>query len=132
MSAYYLTEPQWQIIYAIFKTLPHLYLGNEAKARRFVEAVFWLARGGTAWRLLPSEYGHWNSVYKRFARWCERGVWEALFQHVSADPDLEWLLMDSTTIRAQTCAAGALKKTVGKPPKDWAAAAVGSVANSIS
>jgi putative transposase len=132
MSSNLLTETQWETIYTLLKTLPGLYLGQEAKVRLFIEALVWLTRQGTSWRALPKDYGHWNSVYKRFARWCERGVWEAIFQQVSADPDLEWLLIDSTTIRAHPCAAGAEKKTGTKPPKRWGAVSAGLARKSTS
>jgi transposase len=105
-----LPDAQWQLIYAFLQTLPNLYVGDETKVRRFVEAVLWITRSGAQWRMLPAGYGRWNSVYKRFARWCDAGVWEAVFQRAAASPDLEWLVLDSTTIRAHPCAAGASKK----------------------
>ena len=60
--------------------------------------------------MLPVEYGNWNSVYKRFARWCERGVWERMHQYFVDDPDMEHLIIDSTVVRAHPSAAGASKK----------------------
>ncbi len=48
--------------------------------RLFVDAVLWIARTGAPWRDLPPELGHWNSVWRRFARWSKAGVWESLYQ----------------------------------------------------
>ncbi len=114
MSTVSLSDRNWQSIYTFLKTCPGLYVGNESKCRRFVEAILWMARSGTQWRLLPASYGHWNSIYKRFARWEVRGIWRKLFEHAAADPDLEWIIPDSTIVRAHPCAAGALKKDGGQ------------------
>ena len=62
-------------------------------SRRFVNAVFWIARSGAAWRDLPERYGNRNSVFRRFNRWSQKGVWQAVFE-VLQDPDLEWLMID--------------------------------------
>ncbi len=103
-------DDQWDRIYQILRAFPGLYIRQEAATRHFVENVLWVARAGCAWRLLPEEYGAWNSVYKRFARWQEKGVWQALLKSLSDDADLEWLMLDSTVVRAHACAAGAKKK----------------------
>jgi transposase len=103
-------DDQWDRIYQILRAFPGLYIRQEATTRRFVENVLWVARAGCAWRLMPEEYGAWNSIYKRFARWQEKGVWQALFDRLSEDADLEWLMLDSTVVRAHACAAGAKKK----------------------
>ena len=54
-----------------------------------------------AWRLVPDEVGSWNSLYKRFARWQEKGVWQALLDRLAADGDLEWVMLDSTVVRTR-------------------------------
>lgn len=87
--------------------------------RRFVNAVFWIARTGAPWRDLPERFGNWNSVFQRFNRWAKTGVWERIMQTLGADADLEWLLLDSTIVRAHQHAAG--KKGVNTTRRSAAA-----------
>ena len=74
----------------------------------FLDAVLWIARTGAPWRDLPERFGNWNSTWRRFDRWARKGVWQRVFE-VLQDPDLEWLILDSTIVRAHPCAAGAPK-----------------------
>lgn len=80
--------------------------------RLFVEAILWLARSGAHWRVLPSKFGRWHTVYQRFNRWCRSGVWESLFKALSDDADFEYILVDSTIVRAHQHSAGAPKKAI--------------------
>jgi transposase len=105
-----LNDEQWIKIRDYLKTDPNAYVGKEAECRLFLEAVKWISRSGSQWRLLPKEFGNWNSVYKRFARGCKAGVWERMLEHFAQDPDTESLMIDSTIVRAHPCAAGAEKK----------------------
>jgi len=79
--------------------------------RLFVDAVLWIGKTGAPWRDLPARFGHWNSVWRRFDRWARKGVWERVFRELQ-DPDLEWLLLDSSVVRAHQHAAGAKKGVV--------------------
>ena len=130
MSRLELSPDKWTKILQFLRGRTDLYIGQEEECRRFIEAVLWVDRSGAQWRLLPAEYGNWNSVYKRFARWSDRGIWELLHHQLADDPDMEYLIIDSTVVRAHPCAAGAPPKRVVKQPRLWDGAAVGSAPRS--
>ena len=72
--------------------------------RRFLHTIIYVAKTGIAWRDLPTEYGKRDTAYHRYNNWCRMGRWQAIFDALQA-PDLEWLLIDSTVIRAHHHAA---------------------------
>lgn len=81
--------------------------GPRSDGRRFLDALLWLARSGGRWRDLPEDrFGPYQTAKRRYYRWIEQGVFDAMFEAVSADPDFEWLWIDATVIRAQAQAAG--------------------------
>jgi transposase len=107
MSSIKLSENQKTKILAFLRKQSGIYVKNGEKTILFLEAVLWIVRSGSQWELLPPAYGKWNSVYKRFVRWCKRDKFETMHAHFAGDSDLEYLLIDSTIIRAHPCAAGA-------------------------
>jgi transposase len=112
-----LSDERWQKIQPLLCAHPNVYVGQELECRRFLSALLWIARSGAQWRLLPQEYGNWNAVYRRFARWTEQEVFEHLHQAFAGDADMEHLLIDSTIIRAHPSAAGARKKVAARKRK---------------
>ncbi|MER0240392.1 IS5 family transposase [Fulvimarina sp. MAC8] len=74
--------------------------------RRFFEGMMWIARTGSQWRHLPNEYGKWNSVFRRYRRWIETGVFDAMLEALAemADRDRSADMVDSTVVRAHHCA----------------------------
>ncbi len=75
--------------------------------RLFIDAVIWIAKTGAPWRDLPACYGKWATVHKRFMRWSKNGIWQMIFNTLAASADTEWLMIDSTIVRAHHHAAGA-------------------------
>ena len=83
---------------------PHL-PGRAKNNRQFMKAIVWILRTGAPWRDLPERFGNWNSAWRRFNRWAQKGVWQRVFRELQ-DPDMEWMFLDSTVIRAHSDAAG--------------------------
>ena len=75
--------------------------------RLFIEAVLWIARTGSPWRDLPEAFGKWFTVYTRFWRWAQKGVWERVFKALCEDPDFEYVLIDGTLVRVHQHGTGA-------------------------
>jgi transposase len=75
--------------------------------RMMVEGMFYRLRVGCPWRDLPSCFGRWNSVYKKFNEWSKKGIWLALFKKLVNEPDTEWEFIDGTYVKAHQHSAGA-------------------------
>ena len=108
MRRYALRDDQWARIEALLPGKREDPGRTAADNRLFIDGVLWIGRTGAPWRDLPERYGKWNSVYQRFNRWAQKGVWERVFT-VLQDPDLEWLMIDTTIVRAHQHAAGQKK-----------------------
>jgi transposase len=109
-----ISDYEWNAIYPILAAHRQVRVASEGACRAFLMAlmaVLWVVRSGVQWRLLPAEYGHWNSVFKRFSRWCRQGVFDAVHAGCAHLTDLQSVLIDSTVIRAHPCAAGAAGST---------------------
>jgi putative transposase len=44
--------------------------------RSLVNAIFYVVRAGCAWRLLPTDFGPWQTVYGCYRRWCQDWTWK--------------------------------------------------------
>ena len=83
--------------------------------RLFIEAVLWICRTGAPWRDLPGDFGPWHTVYTRYNRWSKKGRWQAIFEVLSDEPDLEYLMVDGSIIRVHQ--QGAPKKVLKRPKR---------------
>jgi transposase len=105
--------------------------GPRSDGRRFLDALLWLAHSGGRWRDLPERFGPYQTAKRRYYRWVEQGVIDRIFEAVSDDPDIEWLAIDATVIRAQAQAAGARVKRGALKPRLLAVQEAGSAPRSM-
>jgi len=104
-----MTDDEWSLFEPFLVSTRPLGGWPPANHRRVLDGIFWIARTGAPWRDLPAEFGEWNSVWRQFRRWTVAGVWDVMLQALAdsgGDADLLQMI-DSTTIRAHHCAAGA-------------------------
>ena len=87
--------------------------GPRTDNRRFLNALLWMARSGARWRDLPAHLGDYATVKRRYYRWIEMGVLDAILEAFAREADLEWLMTDSTIVRAHQHAAGARRQKGG-------------------
>src|ERR671910_678836 len=99
--------------------------------RKFLEAIHYFSVHNITWRALPAMFGNWNSVWKRFWRLSQAGVFEAFFEALAALSRTAHLvqMFDSTVVRAHVSAAGAKG---GRVVRRWAARVGASRPRSIS
>ena len=109
-ARYELTEAQWNRIQDLLPGRPES-VGRTAKDNRtFVNGVLWALRSGARWSDLPERYGRYKTVHKRFTRWAATGVWEKIFRTLTQDKSNQYLMIDSTIVRAHQQAATGRKK----------------------
>jgi transposase len=122
VKRYELTDAQWQRIEALLPGKASDPGRTGADNRLFVNGVLWVLRSGAHWHDLPERYGKWKTVHTRFSRWAKAGVWERVFAMLTADRKNEYLMLDTTLVRAHQQAAtgkgGARTRRWGVPEED--------------
>lgn len=106
MGKQYISEAAWCKIFIFLKGSKKVYVSDGKNCKNFLEAMYWISRTGAQWRELPKDYGNWNSIFKRFNNWSKKQIWDALLKFCAQDPDLEYIMIDATIVRAHACAAG--------------------------
>lgn len=104
-----LTDEEWALIGGLLPAERGRWSRPSQDNRRFLNGMLYVLRVGCPWRDMHERYGKWNSVYVRFRRWAEQGVWDALLETlVELGLTDDWQhMIDSTTVRAHSQAAGA-------------------------
>jgi transposase len=115
-NLFWLSNKQWQQIE------PHLPKDVRGKKRvddrRVISGIVHVIKSGSRWCDCPPEYGPPTTIYNRFVRWAERGVWERMFRVLAArGRSGQTQMIDSTHLKAHRSASGA--KRMARPVGKW-------------
>ena len=104
-NLFWLSNDQWQRIAPL---LPTDVRGKErVDDRRVISGILHVLKSGCRWCDCPPDYGPPTTIYNRFVRWAERGVWEGLFRELAArGRSTETQMIDSTHVKAHRSASG--------------------------
>jgi len=110
---YEVTEEQRKRIQPL---LPPEYTGKKGRPRKdnrvMLNGMLWMNHSGSQWRQLPERYVPWQSVYARFAKWRDDGIWETILSELTQDADTENLSIDSTCVKVHESFIGGEKRKI--------------------
>jgi len=114
-NLFWLSDEQWP---QIELHLPQDVRGNaRVNDRHVISGIIHVLRSGCRCCDCPPEYGPSTTIYKRFVRWAERGVWERLFRVLAArGRSTSTQMIDSTHIKAHRSASGAKRGNRSRRP----------------
>lgn len=104
-NLFWFNDEQWA------KIVPHLPVNQPGPKRkddrRVLSGIMHVVKVGCRWQDCPKNYGPHKTVYNRFARWSERGIWQKIFECAAAPSDPpEQAAMDASHVKAHRCAHG--------------------------
>lgn len=122
---FWFSDTQWARIEPL---LPQTTRGmKRVDDRRVLSGIVHVIKSGGRWVDAPAEYGPKKTLYNRFVRWAERGIWKDIFAALAAREGVpDRLIIDSTIVKAHRSAGGAkggprymllAAARVGGPPK---------------
>ena len=104
------------------KLKPHLPTDTRGKPRvddrRVISGIIHVIKSGGRWVDAPAAYGPRKTLYNRFQRWADKGIWSGIFNALAnAGGPPAQLLIDSSAVRAHRSAAGGkgeLNQAIGR------------------
>ena len=109
MARFDLSDKEWAII------SPLLPVDGRGPKRRddrpVLNGIFYILRPGAPWRDLPGRYGPPTTVYNRYIRWGERGIWREIFEALASEHEDALVFIDSSIVKAHRAAAGSKRGT---------------------
>jgi hypothetical protein len=78
-----LTDAAWHVVQPLLPPQQSA-RGRPCHDHRTVLAgILWVVRSGASWRAMPTEYGKWETAYKRYRLWCATGLWPRILAELA-------------------------------------------------
>jgi len=107
MGRFDLSDEEWAVIEPL---LPKDGRGPKRKDdRQVLNGIFYILRTGAPWCDLPERYGPYTTVYNRYNRWGERGVWKGIFAALAEEVEDSLIFIDASIVKAHRAASGSKK-----------------------
>ena len=107
MARFDLSDNEWAVIEPL---LPKKGRGPARRDDRVIlNGIFYILRTGAPWRDLPGRYGPPTTVYNRYVRWGQRGIWKAIFDALAQECEDALVFVDASIVKAHRAAAGSKK-----------------------
>jgi transposase len=110
-----LSNEQWKKLSKLMIFTGRVY--KKCDHRKTFEGILYRMRTGCPRRDIPEFFGDWSAIYRRFNLWSQKGILIALFRALKSEPDLEWVFIDGTIVKAHQHGAGAVSdnaEAIGK------------------
>jgi transposase len=98
-----LSDAEWELIGPLLPPERGRHARPAGDNRRYLNGMLHVLRVSCPWRDMHERYGKWNSVYVRFRRWAEQGVWDAM---------LQTLVDHAAALRARSTPAATIKASL--------------------
>lgn len=81
-----LTDSQWELIEPLLpeaKSGPGKPGRPTSDRREVLNGILYIVKSGCQWRMLPSEFGAWQTIYRYFNRWSRTTVWQGILEELN-------------------------------------------------
>ena len=109
LSNFWLTDDQFNKISPVLPNKPRgVPRGDD---RKVLSGIIFCLQRGYRWSDVPPEYGSAKTLYNRWKRWSEAGVFERVFDTLARETaDLSILMIDASHVKTHRIAANGVKK----------------------
>ena len=99
-----LTDQSWLFLLNTMKNTGRIY--DKSEHRMTFEGILYRMRTGIPWRDLPTHFGDWSAIYRRFNLWSKKGILSCLFNALTRHADFEWIFADGSIVRSHQHSTG--------------------------